>query len=159
MFAEFIDEPDVKLYGVEAAGRGIETGDHAAAMSEKRVGVLHGMRSYLLQDEDGNVNLAYSISAGLDYPGIGPEHAYLDSIGRVTYDSVTDTEAMEALLELCKLEGIIPAIESAHALAYLPKLCKTLTKDDIVVLCLSGRGDKDVNTIAEYMESRGELNE
>lgn len=159
MFAEFIDEPDVKLYGVEAAGRGIETGDHAAAMSEKRVGVLHGMRSYLLQDEDGNVNLAYSISAGLDYPGIGPEHAYLDSIGRVTYDSVTDTEAMEALLELCKLEGIIPAIESAHALAYLPKLCKTLTKDDIVVLCLSGRGDKDVNTIAEYMESRGDLNE
>lgn len=159
MFAEFIDEPGVKLYGVEAAGRGIETGDHAVAMSEKRVGVLHGMRSYLLQDEDGNVNLAYSISAGLDYPGIGPEHAYLDSIGRVTYDSVTDTQAMEALLELCKTEGIIPAIESSHALAYLPKLCKTLTKDDIVIVCLSGRGDKDVNTIADYMEKRGDLNE
>lgn len=160
MFAEFIDEPDVKLYGIEAAGKGIETGYHAVAMSEKRIGVLHGMRSYLLQDEAGNINLAYSISAGLDYPGIGPEHAYLDSIGRVTYDSVTDTQAMEALLELCKMEGIIPAIESSHALAYLPKLCKTLTNDDIVILCLSGRGDKDVNTIAEYMEDRGDnLNE
>lgn len=160
MFAEFIDEPDVKLYGIEAAGKGIKTGEHAAAMSEKRVGVLHGMRSYLLQDEDGNINLAYSISAGLDYPGIGPEHAYLDSIGRVTYDSVTDTQAMESLLELCRMEGIIPAIESAHALAYLPKLCKTLTNDDIVILCLSGRGDKDVNTIAKYIEDRGDdLNE
>ncbi|WP_333859436.1 tryptophan synthase subunit beta [Clostridium sp.] len=155
MFAEFIDESDVKLYGIEAAGKGIETGHHAAAMSEKKVGVLHGMRSYLLQDENGNINLAYSISAGLDYPGIGPEHAYLDSIGRVIYDNVTDTQAMEALLELCKMEGIIPAIESAHALAYLPKLCKTLTSDDIVVVCLSGRGDKDVNTIAKYIQDGG----
>ena len=155
MFAEFIDESDVKLYGIEAAGKGIETGHHAAAMSEKKVGVLHGMRSYLLQDENGNINLAYSISAGLDYPGIGPEHAYLDSIGRVIYDNVTDTQAMEGLLELCKMEGIIPAIESAHALAYLPKLCKTLTSDDIVVVCLSGRGDKDVNTIAKYIQDGG----
>ncbi|MGM9934110.1 tryptophan synthase subunit beta [uncultured Clostridium sp.] len=159
MFAEFIDEHDVKLYGVEAAGKGIETGEHAAAFSEKRVGVLHGMRSYLLQDEDGNIELAYSISAGLDYPGIGPEHAYLGSIGRVTYDSVTDSEAMEALLELCRMEGIIPAIESAHALAYLPKLCRNLTQDDIVIVCLSGRGDKDVTTIAKYIEDRGGLNE
>ncbi|MEQ8197610.1 MAG: tryptophan synthase subunit beta [Clostridiaceae bacterium] len=159
MFAEFIDEPDVKLYGVEAAGKGIGTGYHAAAMSEKRVGVLHGMRSYLLQDEDGNINLAYSVSAGLDYPGIGPEHAYLDNIGRVTYDSVTDKQAMEALLELCSMEGIIPAIESAHALAYLPKLCKTLTSEDIIILCLSGRGDKDVETIAKYIENRGDSNE
>lgn len=160
MFAEFIHEPEVKLYGVEAAGKGIETGEHAAAMSERRVGVLHGMRSYLLQNEDGNINLAYSISAGLDYPGIGPEHAYLGSIGRVIYDSVTDTQAMDALLDLCKLEGIIPAIESAHALAYLPKLCKTLTSDDIVILCLSGRGDKDVETIAKYIKNRGDdLNE
>lgn len=159
MFAEFIDEPEVKLYGVEAAGKGIETGEHAAAFSEKRAGVLHGMRSYLLQDEDGNIKLAYSISAGLDYPGIGPEHAYLGSIGRVTYDSVTDTQAMEALLELCREEGIIPAIESAHALAYLPKLCSTLTEDDIVIVCLSGRGDKDVTTIAKYIEDRGGLNE
>lgn len=159
MFAEFIDEPDVKLYGIEAAGKGIETGKHAAAMAEKRVGVLHGMRTYLLQNEDGNINLAYSVSAGLDYPGIGPEHAYLDSIGRAVYDSVTDTQAMEALLELCRLEGIIPAIESSHALAYLPKLCKTMSKDDIVIVCLSGRGDKDVNTIAEYMEARGGFDE
>lgn len=159
MFSEFIDEHDVKLYGVEAAGKGIETGEHAAAFSEKRVGVLHGMRSYLLQDEDGNIELAYSISAGLDYPGIGPEHAYLGSIGRVTYDSVTDSEAMEALLELCRMEGIIPAIESAHALAYLPKLCRNLTQDDIVIVCLSGRGDKDVTTIAKYIEDRGGLNE
>ena len=159
MFAEFIDEPQVKLYGVEAAGRGIETGDHAAAMSEKTVGVLHGMRSYLLQDEDGNIKLAYSISAGLDYPGIGPEHAYLESTGRANYVSVTDTEAMEALLELCRLEGIIPAIESAHALAYLPKLCKTFKSDDIIIVCLSGRGDKDVETISKYMEKRGHFNE
>ncbi|WP_294403522.1 tryptophan synthase subunit beta [uncultured Clostridium sp.] len=159
MFAEFIDEPEVKLYGVEAAGRGIETGEHASAFSEKRAGVLHGMRSYLLQDDDGNIKLAYSISAGLDYPGIGPEHAYLGSTGRASYVSVTDTEAMEALLELCRMEGIIPAIESAHALAYLPKLCKILTKDDIVIVCLSGRGDKDVTTIAKYIEDRGGLNE
>lgn len=158
MFAEFIDDKEVKLYGVEAAGAGISSGKHASAMSEKRVGVLHGMRSYLLQDDDGNVQLAYSISAGLDYPGIGPEHAYLDSIGRVTYDSVTDDEAMEALLELCRLEGIIPAIESAHALAYLPKMCKDFTKDDIIIVCLSGRGDKDVNTIAFYIEAKGGMN-
>ncbi|WP_294393460.1 tryptophan synthase subunit beta [uncultured Clostridium sp.] len=159
MFAEFIDELEVKLYGVEAAGKGIETGEHASAFSEKKAGVLHGMRSYLLQDDDGNIKLAYSISAGLDYPGIGPEHAYLGSTGRASYVSVTDTEAMEALLELCRMEGIIPAIESAHALAYLPKLCKTLTKDDIVIVCLSGRGDKDVTTIAKYIEDRGGLNE
>lgn len=159
MFAEFIEEPGVKLYGIEAAGKGIKTGKHAAAMAEKRVGVLHGMRTYLLQNQDGNINLAYSVSAGLDYPGIGPEHAYLDSIGRAVYDSVTDTQAMEALLELCRLEGIIPAIESSHALAYLPKLCKTMNEDDIVIVCLSGRGDKDVNTIAEYMKGRGGFDE
>ncbi len=154
IFAHFIDDKDVKLYGIEAAGKGISTGEHAAAMSEKTVGILHGMRSYLLQTPEGNVKLAYSISAGLDYPGVGPEHAYLCKTGRATYDSVTDDEAMEALLELCKLEGIIPAIESSHALAYLPKLCKTLTKDDIVIVNLSGRGDKDVNTIAKYMEAK-----
>lgn len=156
MFAEFMDEPDVKLYGVEAAGHGISTGEHAVAfIPDCKPGVLHGMRSYLLQDDDGNVKLAYSISAGLDYPGIGPEHAYLHDIGRATYDSVTDEEAMEALLELCRLEGIIPAIESAHALAYLPKLTKNMTKDQIVIVCLSGRGDKDVNTIAKYIEEKG----
>lgn len=155
MFAEFLEEPSVKLYGVEAAGLGIESGQHASAFALGRPGVLHGMRSYLLQDEDGNVQLAYSISAGLDYPGIGPEHAYLHDSGRVTYDSVTDEEAMEALLELCRLEGIIPAIESAHALAYLPTICKNMTEEQILIVCLSGRGDKDINTIANYIESRG----
>lgn len=160
MFAEFIEEPSVKLYGVEAAGLGIETGQHAAAFTPgSKPGVLHGMRSYLLQDDDGNVKLAYSISAGLDYPGIGPEHAYLHDTGRVTYDSATDEEAMEALLELCRLEGIIPAIESAHALAYLPKLCRNMTEENIVIVCLSGRGDKDVNTIANYIEKKGGLKE
>ncbi len=157
VFADFLDDKEVKLYGVEAAGKGLSTGEHAAAMSAKNVGIIHGMRTYLLQNPDGNIKTAYSISAGLDYPGVGPEHAHLCQTGRVTYDSVTDTEAMEALLELCKLEGIIPAIESSHALAYLPKLCKDLTKDDIVIVNLSGRGDKDVNTIANYINERGGL--
>ena len=129
-------------------------------------GVLHGMRSYLLQDEDGNVKLAHSISAGLDYPGVGPEHAYLRDSGRATYVSVTDTEAMDALMELCKLEGIIPAIESAHAVAYACKYAKELTeklgaaeaKDKTMIICLSGRGDKDVNTIADYLAGKGYLN-
>ena len=128
MFADFIEEPSVKLIGVEAAGKGIETGEHASAMALGEPGVLHGMRSYLLQDEDGNVKLAHSISAGLDYPGVGPEHAYLRDSGRATYVSVTDTEAMDALMELCKLEGIIPAIESAHAVAYASKYAKELTE-------------------------------
>ena len=117
MFAEFIDEPSVELIGVEAAGLGIETGKHASAMALGKPGTLHGMKSYLLQDEDGNVQIAHSISAGLDYPGVGPEHAYLKRSGRVNYVSITDKEAMDALSELCRLEGIIPAIESAHALA------------------------------------------
>ena len=155
MFAEFIEEKDVELIGVEAAGCGIETGKHASAISVGKAGVLHGMRSYLLQDEDGNVQIASSISAGLDYPGVGPEHAYLHDTGRVTYVSITDDEAMEALLELCKQEGIIPAIESAHALAYALKKAKTMTKEQILIVNLSGRGDKDVHTIAEYFKDRG----
>ena len=166
MFADFIEEPSVKLIGVEAAGKGIETGEHASAMALGEPGVLHGMRSYLLQDEDGNVKLAHSISAGLDYPGVGPEHAYLRDSGRATYASVTDTEAMDALMELCKLEGIIPAIESAHAVAYACKYAKELTeklgaaeaKDKTMIICLSGRGDKDVNTIADYLAGKGYLN-
>ena len=153
MFADFIEEPSVKLIGVEAAGKGIETGEHASAMALGEPGVLHGMRSYLLQDEDGNVKLAHSISAGLDYPGVGPEHAYLRDSGRATYVSVTDTEAMDALMELCKLEGIIPAIESAHAVAYAKKIAPTLGKDKIMVVTISGRGDKDCAAIARY---RGE---
>lgn len=156
MFAEFIDDKDVKLVGVEAAGLGIETGKHASAMALGKPGVLHGMRSYLLQDEDGNVQLAHSISAGLDYPGVGPEHAYLKDSGRAEYVSITDEEAMNALLELCRMEGIIPAIESAHALAYCLKYAKTCPKDELICLCLSGRGDKDCHTIQEWLSGNKE---
>lgn len=123
----------------------------ASAMALGEVGILHGMKTYLLQDKDGNIELAHSISAGLDYPGVGPEHAYLRDSGRAQYVSVTDDEAMQALLELCKLEGIIPAIESSHALAYAIKAAKTMEKDKIIVVCLSGRGDKDVNTVQRYL--------
>ena len=166
MFADFIDEPQVKLIGVEAAGKGIETGEHASAMALGEPGVLHGMRSYLLQDEDGNVQLAHSISAGLDYPGVGPEHAYLKDSGRAEYVAITDVEAMDALMELCKLEGIIPAIESAHAMAYAFQYAKKVAEqlgkekatEQIFIICLSGRGDKDVNTIADYLAGKGYLN-
>lgn len=158
MFADFIEEKDVKLIGVEAAGLGIETGKHASAMALGNPGVLHGMKSYLLQDGDGNVQIAHSISAGLDYPGVGPEHAYLRDSGRVEYVSITDVEAMDALLELCKLEGIIPAIESAHAMAYAFKEAERMTPEQSMIICLSGRGDKDVNTIADYLAGKGYLN-
>lgn len=158
MFADFIDEKDVELIGVEAAGKGIATGEHAAAMAEGEIGTLHGMKSYLLQDEDGNIKLAHSISAGLDYPGVGPEHAYLKDTKRAEYVSVTDDEAMQALMELCRLEGIIPAIESAHALAYARKKAKTMTMEQTMIVCLSGRGDKDVHTIADYLAGKEYLN-
>lgn len=158
MFADFIDDAGVELIGVEAAGLGIDTGKHASAMALGQPGTLHGMRSYLLQDDDGNVQLAHSISAGLDYPGVGPEHAYLKDSGRAQYVSITDVEAMDALMELCRLEGIIPAIESAHALAYAFKKAGSMKEDQIMVVCLSGRGDKDVNTIADYQAGRGYLN-
>lgn len=154
MFAEFISEKDVELIGVEAAGEGIETGRHAAAMAEGEVGVLHGMKSYLLQEPDGNIRLAYSISAGLDYPGVGPEHAYLKETGRASYVSVTDQEALDALMQLCRLEGIIPAVESAHAIAYAMKKAKTMTMGQAVIVCLSGRGDKDVHTISQYLKQQ-----
>ena len=154
MFAEFIEEKDVELIGVEAAGLGIETGKHASAMALGKPGVLHGMRSYLLQDDDGNVQLAHSISAGLDYPGVGPEHSYLRDTGRAQYVSITDKECIDALLELCRVEGIIPAIESAHAMAYAFKKAKTMKPDDIMIVCLSGRGDKDVHTVAQYLEGK-----
>ena len=127
-------------------------------MALGKPGVLHGMKSYLLQDDNGNVELAHSISAGLDYPGVGPEHAYLRDSGRAQYVSITDVEAMDALMELCRLEGIIPAIESAHAVAYAKKMAKTMKKDDIMIVCLSGRGDKDVNTISDYLAGKGYLN-
>ncbi len=151
MFSEFIDEPSVKLVGAEAGGLGVETGKHAAAMALGKAGVLHGMKTYLLQDENGNIELAHSISAGLDYPGVGPEHAYLRDSGRATYTNITDKECMDAFLELTKEEGIIPAIESAHAVACACKLAKDMTEDQIIIVCLSGRGDKDINTVRKYL--------
>lgn len=158
MFADFIEEKEVELIGVEAAGLGIDTGKHAAAMALGQPGVLHGMKSYLLQDTNGNIQLAHSISAGLDYPGVGPEHAYLRDSKRAEYVSITDSEAMDALLEISRLEGIIPAIESAHAIAYALKKAKEMTKEQSMIVCLSGRGDKDVNTIADYIDGKGYLN-
>lgn len=152
MFYPFVEDNAVELVGVEAAGHGISTGEHAAAFSpESRVGVLHGMKTYLLQDDDGLVKPVYSISAGLDYPGVGPEHAYLHDIGRVKYTSVTDDEAIEAFKFLCRLEGIMPAIESSHAIAQAMKEAPEMDKDKIIVVNLSGRGDKDVHTVAKYL--------
>ncbi len=158
MFAEFIDEKEVELIGVEAAGKGLETEEHAASLEKGTPGVLHGTRSYLLQDDNGNIRLAHSISAGLDYPGVGPEHAYLHDTGRATYVSVTDDEAMEAVMELTRMEGIIPAIESAHAVAYAFKKAEDMTGEQSMIICLSGRGDKDVNTISDYLAGKGYLN-
>ncbi|MBC7592344.1 MAG: tryptophan synthase subunit beta [Kineosporiaceae bacterium] len=150
LFTAFIDDDDVRLYGIEAGGDGFETGRHAATITAGGVGVLHGARSYLLQDEDGQTMESHSISAGLDYPGVGPEHSYLAEIGRATYQPATDAEAMEAFDILCKTEGIIPAIESAHALAGSLKIAKELGPDSTILVNLSGRGDKDVHTAAEY---------
>lgn len=147
MFHPFVDDESVALYGVEAAGSGLDTGKHAAAIAGGQLGVLHGAYMYLLQDENGFVQEAHSISAGLDYPGKGPEHCYLHDIGRAQFDSITDAEALEALQLLSRTEGILPALESSHAIAYTAKLAKTMTKDQIIVVCLSGRGDKDVHTV------------
>lgn len=154
IFAPFIEEKDVKLIGVEGAGLGVETGMHAASLQAKTPGVLHGMMSYVLMNDDGQIKEAYSISAGLDYPSVGPEHAYLCETGRAQYVGIKDYEAMEALLYLTKLEGIVPAIESAHAVAYARKYAKTLTKDDIIIVNISGRGDKDMDTVIKYLEDR-----
>lgn len=152
MFYPFIEDKEVQLIGVEAAGLGIETGQHAAGFApDSKIGVLHGMKTYLLQDDDGQIKTAYSISAGLDYPGVGPEHAYLHDIGRVQYTSIRDDEAIDAFRKLCKYEGIMPAIESSHALAEAMKDAPKMSRDDIIVVCLSGRGDKDVNTVAKYL--------
>ena len=147
MFTDFVKEKEVELFGIEGAGIGIESGKHAAAMQNNTVGILHGMKTYVMQDEIGNVKEAYSISAGLDYPGIGPEHAYLGSIGRVKYDSIKDNEALETLRLVSSLEGIIPALESSHAIAYSIKIAKNYSKDDSIIVCLSGRGDKDIDQV------------
>ncbi|MDO3661511.1 tryptophan synthase subunit beta [Bacillus sp. C28GYM-DRY-1] len=151
MFQAFLDE-DVELIGAEAAGKGIDTPLHAATMSKGTVGVIHGSLTYLIQDEFGQIIEPYSISAGLDYPGIGPEHAYLHKSGRVTYDSITDEEAVDALKLLSEKEGILPAIESAHALAKAFKLAKEMDRNQTILVCLSGRGDKDVNTLMNVLE-------
>src|SRR6185503_10325373 len=149
LFYPYIDDEKVRLIGVEAAGHGLETGKHAATLSTGKPGVLHGNSTYLLQDENGQIIETHSISAGLDYPGVGPEHAWLKDNGRAEYVSVTDDEALQAFHDLCRLEGIIPALESCHALAYAAKMAPRLPKDQILLVNLSGRGDKDMHTVAE----------
>ena len=148
-FYEFIGDADVRLVGVEAGGEGVETGRHSATLSAGRPGVLHGSMSYLLQDEHGQIQEAHSISAGLDYPGVGPEHSWLKAMGRAEYLSVTDDEALEGFRLLCQTEGIIPALESAHAIYHASRMAADMPSDNIIVVCLSGRGDKDVPSIAE----------
>ncbi len=155
LFHEFVPDESIRLIGVEAAGESVISGKHAATLTEGRPGVLHGAMSYLLQDTEGQVVEAHSISAGLDYPGVGPEHSYLKDKGRAEYYSVTDEEAIKALCKLSELEGIIPALETAHAFAYLEKLCPQLEGSPRIVLNCSGRGDKDVNTIAKYLGNDG----
>ena len=151
LFHPFLDDPSVKIYGVEAAGRGIETGEHCASLKGGAPGVLHGNRTYLLQDDDGQIKDGHSISAGLDYPGIGPEHAWLHETGRAEYVSATDKEALDAFQLCSRLEGIIPALEPAHALAYVTKLAPTLPKDHLMVMNMCGRGDKDVFAVADHL--------
>ncbi len=151
IFHPFLDDPDVRLIGVEAAGHGLDTAQHAASIERGRPGVLHGNRTYLLQDGDGQITEAHSISAGLDYPGIGPEHAWLHDIGRAEYVGITDDEALEAFQLCTRKEGIIPALECAHGLAHIAKLAPTLGRDQIILMNLSGRGDKDVPTVAAHL--------
>lgn len=154
MFHPFLEDQDVALYGVEAAGSGITTGLHSSAIADEKEGVLHGAYMYVLQDEHGLIREAHSISAGLDYPGIGPEHSYLHDIGRVKYGSATDEEALEALQILSKTEGILPALESAHAVYYAMQLAREMKADELLVICLSGRGDKDVETVRAALRGK-----
>ena len=148
LFYPFLDDKDVAIYGVEAAGDGLETGHHAAPLCAGRPGVLHGNRTYLMEDNDGQIIETHSVSAGLDYPGVGPEHAWLKDIGRAQYVAITDDEALQAFHDLTRIEGIIPALESSHALAYVSKLAPTMSSDQVIVVNLSGRGDKDIHTVA-----------
>ena len=148
IFYPYIPHENVRLIGVEAAGEGLETGRHAASLSAGSPGVLHGNRTYLLQDANGQIIETHSVSAGLDYPGVGPEHAYLKDIGRAEYVGITDDEALAAFHHLCRKEGIIPALESSHAFAYAVKLAQTMRPDQSILVNLSGRGDKDINTVA-----------
>ena len=148
LFYPFLDDQTVKIWGVEAAGNGLETGQHAAPLCKGRPGILHGNRTYLMATDDGQIIETHSISAGLDYPGVGPEHAYLKDSGRAEYVAITDAEALQAFHDLTRIEGIIPALESSHALAYATKLAPTMDKDQIIIVNLSGRGDKDIHTVA-----------
>jgi tryptophan synthase beta chain len=154
LFHAFRGDRSVELVGVEAAGRGLETGAHAASLTAGQVGVLHGNKTYLLQDETGQIREAHSISAGLDYPGVGPEHAYLRDTGRATYVTATDDEAVEALRLLAATEGIIPALESAHAIAHVARVAPRMRRRDVLLVCLSGRGDKDMGTVADHLGVR-----
>ena len=154
IFHPYIAYQDVKLIGVEAAGEGIDTGRHAASLTAGRPGVLHGNRTYLLQDANGQIIETHSVSAGLDYPGVGPEHAWLKDSGRAQYVTVTDDEALAAFTDCCRIEGIIPALEAAHALAYAAKLAPSLSHEKLLLVNLSGRGDKDMNTVAERAGTR-----
>ncbi len=154
LFHPFLDDRGIEIYGVEAAGHGLDSGQHAASIAGGRPGVLHGNRTYLLMDDDGQINEAHSISAGLDYPGVGPEHAWLNDVGRVTFLSATDDEALAAFQLLSKLEGIIPALEPAHAIAKVLELAPTKPADHLMVVNLSGRGDKDLDTVARHLENR-----
>ncbi len=151
-FYPFVDDKSVMMIGVEAAGCGIKSGKHAASLYAGAEGVLHGMQTYFLQDEHGQIQTTHSISAGLDYPGVGPEHALLKTIERAQYTVATDKEAVDAFLELSKSEGIVPALEPSHALAYAMKMARTMKKDQTIVVTLSGRGDKDVEVVANYLE-------
>ncbi len=151
LFYPFLDDKEVKMYGVEAGGYGIDSDKHAASLAGGRAGILHGNRTYLLQDKDGQIKEAHSISAGLDYPGIGPEHSWLHETGRVEYVSITDDEALEGFKLLTKMEGIIPALESSHAVAFAAKIAPSLSNDNIMVVNLSGRGDKDIFTVAQHL--------
>jgi len=153
-FFSFLTDDKVELYGIEAGGKGLISGHHAATLTKGKIGVLHGMKSYFLQDKDGQIKEAHSISAGLDYPGVGPEHAFLKDSKRVNYSVVTDDEAIKAFLLLSKLEGIIPALESSHAIAFLIKNAKKFSKDTTVVITISGRGDKDLQIVREIIESK-----
>lgn len=150
-FHPFLKDRSVRIIGIEAAGEGVSTSHHAASITKGRPGILHGMKSYLLQDKNGQVMLAHSISAGLDYPSVGPEHSYLKDSGRVSYQAVTDGDALKGFDLLTKLEGIMPALEPAHALGYLPKLMPKTKQSDIVIVCLSGRGDKDIHTVQQHL--------
>ncbi len=154
LFHPFLDDKDIEIYGVEAAGHGLDSGMTAASVLRGRPGVLHGNRTYLLMNDDGQINEAHSISAGLDYPGIGPEHAWLNDVGRVTFLSATDDEALNAFKLLSKLEGIIPALEPAHAIAKVLELAPKKPKDHLMVINLSGRGDKDLDTVARHLQGK-----